>query len=117
MVEACIAWSGRLAEESCVANSVKRTTAKFNQLNSVHVHLSPCSCYKHSLCSDKHVQITYFAHRKRTIAAVNNLSVQALPTIENVWGSFWEAISPSCCWNVALLTLTIPVFEGLLNDI
>ena len=26
-------------------------------LYSVCVHLSPCNCYKESLCSDKHVQI------------------------------------------------------------
>ena len=36
----------------------------------------------------------HFAHRKCIVAAVHNLSVQVLPTIGNVWGNFWEAISP-----------------------
>ena len=29
------------------------------------------------------------AHRKCTVVAVHNLVVQLLPTIVNVWGSFW----------------------------
>ena len=40
----------------------------------VHVHLSLCSW-------------------ENTVAAAYNLSVQVLPTIENVWEIFWEAIS------------------------
>ena len=36
----------------------------------------------------------HFVHRKCTVAAVHNLSVQVLHTIGNVWGNSREAITP-----------------------
>ena len=52
------------------------------------------------------------------MAAVHNLSVQVLPTIGNVWGKFWEAISPLFTAGLkCFFILTIWAFEELYDDI
>ena len=54
----------------------------------------PDHCLNTMKESVKLILTNHFAHRKCTVAALHNLSVQVLLTIGNVWGSFWEAISP-----------------------
>ena len=51
------------------------------------------------------------------VAAVHNLSVQVLFTIENVWGILGGHTLLVYNWIKALFILTIPAFEGLHDDI